>query len=167
VTSEQANKLEELVNGPSRKDEDREIVAIILGVLVVPIIVILPYREVQLPRPALIAMAVTLGFVCAKFSTEDYHKLLIVYAVYAPFSKVMAGDFDQIMTAFNLTNIFLLFMVGGWLAKGVVWNQSVYRRHPLDIPLALFMLISSLSLLRAGFYGIEPTTRELILQLKR
>jgi len=167
VTSEQANKLEELVNGPSRKDEDREIVAIILGVLVVPIIVILPYREVQLPRPALIAMAVTLGFVCAKFSTEEYHKLLIVYAVYAPFSKVMAGDFDQIMTAFNLTNIFLLFMVGGWLAKGVVWNQSVYRRHPLDIPLALFMLISSLSLLRAGFYGIEPTTRELILQLKR
>jgi len=154
----------------AEKKEDIEIIILVIAVLIVPVLVILPWREVNIPKPVLITMALALGFVCAKFAAEEFPKLIIVYAVYAPFSKVLAGDFDNVMTAFNLTNVFLVFMVGGWLARGMVHGKTVYRRRPLDIPLGLFMLLSSMSLLRAGFFGagfIEFSTKELVLQLKR
>jgi len=147
--------------------EDRSTLVLIVLAAMVPFAVILPYRDVHIPVPILWSAAAVLLLVCLKFAVEDYRKLLVLFAVYAPFQKELPGDFGGLMTALNFTNILLILLVVGWFSQSCLHGRRLVRRTPLDVPILLFVLLSSFSLVYGRIQTGDVRMGKVVMDLKR
>lgn len=111
----------------------------------------IPYREIIIPHMFLWILAMCLAMMCLKFSQENFNYLLIVFAVYAPFQKIMPGDFGGLLRAFNITNVILFFLFLGWISKGSLRDEGKIKFAKFDVLILLFMFVSTLSL-AYGYY---------------
>ncbi len=147
--------------------EERRVYLFMIGACLAFVALVAPYRSVHLPQVLLISLAALLALFCLKFAVEDYDKLLLLFAIYAPFQKVLAGDFGGLMDAFNLTNILGFFLIIGWLSRSFMNNEPIYKRTAIDFPLVFFIFLSSISVLRGELMLSAGDIFKPLFELKR
>ena len=127
---------------------------------------IAPYRSIHLPQTILFLLGVAFLLMCMKFSIEEYERLMLLFCVFAPFQKVLPGDFNEFLQGFNVTNIFAFFLLLGWAIQTLRFEKNFYRRRAIDIPLAVFCLLGVVSLFRRELYSGEQTMIDSLFYLK-
>ncbi|MFC1586770.1 O-antigen ligase family protein [Planctomycetota bacterium] len=161
--------IESGVLAPSTWYEDRtSLIYCLVGVAVLTVIYI-PYRDIHIPPVILQMSAMFIGLICIKFMLENYIYLLLMFVVYAPFQKVLPGDFGGVARAFNTTNLLGLFLFFGWIAQASLHGRRVLRMRKIDVVILSFMFVSTISLIR-GYYSFGAETargESLIFPLKR
>jgi len=75
---------------------------------------------------------------------------LYVMVAYLPFSKILVGDFGGIMTALNLTNLFIILLFVNWMNQAATEGRKPFEGHILHVPILLMTLWVILSFLRIG-----------------
>ncbi len=148
------------------QQDDWRVYALIVAFALSLTALVVPYRSVHLPLVILIVIAVIFVFACMKFSIEDYSRLMLLFCVFAPFQKILPGDFNGIIRGFNVTNIFFFFLVLGWAIQTLRLEKNFYRRRTIDIPLIMFCLLGLVSLFRRELYGGEQTMIDSIFVMK-
>jgi len=128
---------------------------------------IAPYRKIHLPPILMLCLFFTLSLMCFKFVLDDFRKILILFAVYAPFQKVLPGDLGGRITGLNMTNVLVLFILIGWLSQSRLRDMPLYKRRPVDIPLVVFCFLSSAALIRGGIMVGASSIGQLGFPLKR
>ncbi len=79
---------------------------------------------------------------------------LYVMVAYLPFSKVLVGDFGGIMTALNLTNLFIILLGVSWMNQAAAEGRKPFEGHILHVPIILLTIWVLLVFLRIGIlYG--------------
>lgn len=150
---------------PSKEDWP---IFIILGVALFAFTaVILPYRNIQIPRIAMFATGACLSLVLIPILMEWHHSVLLLLLTYLPFNKVLPGTFGRLAPAFNMTNILLLMTIAGWIMYSTKTEEPLMRRQKADVPLAVFMFLASLSLIRGFMLVGNQDPVEEIFSLKR
>ncbi len=123
-------------------------------------------KEVSLPQPAILAIAV-FGGVALLFSSLVHPEIaMYLLAAYIPFNRILPGDFGRSMTALNLTNILCAVAILGWLSRALQ-KGGLSNKSSLNFPILLFAFLGGLSLIRGSWeYGAWYILR-FIIPLKR
>ena len=101
--------------------------ALVMGYLVL--------SERELPRSFLLVGA-GVGFLILFMTGMQRTDIpLYVLVAYLPFSKMLAGDFGGVMTAFNLTNLLLVLVVMSWAANPGKEGRLKLEPHALHVPI--------------------------------
>ena len=148
---------------------ERYTVLLTIGITLGLTAIVIPYREVNIPPIIMLMGAMFVGLLCLKFALEDYTYLMLMFAIYAPFQKVLPGDFGSFLRTFNITNIMILLMMFGWFSQGITTGRKLLTVRWVDLFVFLFMFMSTIALIRGYYYyGIEMERGEhLIFPLKR
>lgn len=149
----------------AKKERNNYILAVVLTLFFLALVA--PYREVHIPSPLLAAGMLPFSLIALRLALEDFTKLLLIFVVYAPFQKVLPGDFGGFVKAFNFTNVLFIFMVFGWLYRASVRSEKIYTPRKLDLLVVVFLFLSTLSLVRGEIYAGRGEIGELIFPLKR
>jgi len=75
---------------------------------------------------------------------------IYVMAAYLPFSKILVGNFGGIMTALNLTNLFIILLFVNWMNQAAAERRKPFEGHILHAPILLMTFWVILSFLRIG-----------------
>lgn len=130
-------------------------------------LVITPYRDIIVPRMLLFAGGISLSLLLLPLVLQRHHIIILLLVTYLPFSKALPGTFGNLARTFNMTNVLLGLSIAGWLINSAMHHHKLTRRSALDLPLAAFMFLASLSLIR-GFmltHGRDPI--ETVFSMKR
>ena len=155
-----------LLRQPVQRGEEWRTYALVFAVALFLTGLIAPYRDVHLPQLLVFAVGVMFVLVCMKFSVEEHERLMLVFCVFAPFQKVLPGDFSGIIRGFNVTNVFFFFLLLGWAMQTLRFERRFYKRRSIDIPLAVFCLLGLVSLFRRELYSGEQTVLDSIFFMK-
>jgi len=148
------------------KTEPRAIIyALLIGAILFFAAIEMPYRPIHIPQPALIALGLCSTLLIVFLAFEHYVIAIILLVAYLPFSGILAGDFGGFLFAFNLTNILLIVTIVGWIARGSLRGESIYSPTAMDLPLLLFCLWYTISVLRGAYGG--NVDENVIILLKR
>jgi len=131
--------------------------------------VYIPYRTFNLHPIVFWSVGFSVGILSLYFSLSNFTLLLAMFTVFAPFQKVMPGDFGGMVRAFNLTNIFLIFMIFGWITQAQSKRTPFLRFHLVETIIALLVFISGFSFIQ-GYYSFGSASwknEHLIFPLKR
>ncbi|MFH1023642.1 MAG: O-antigen ligase family protein [Planctomycetota bacterium] len=159
-----------LPEGRKTEGATREVVFtffLVLGFALTLTGITVPYRGVHIPFPVMVALGFLFTGYCLRLALEDFHKIMLLFAVYIPFQKELAGDFGGLLRAFNMTNILILTMALGWFSQSFLEGRSVYKRRSADLPVFLFMFLGSISLIRSEITRVDLDFLELVFVLKR
>lgn len=124
--------------------------------------------NVELPASLLAVLIGGIGL--ALFASGLLHPEipLLALAAYAPFSKVLAGDFGGLMTAFNLTNLLMGVVLVGYVLRTIAQHRPLVERSPLNVPVVLFSALGAVSLIRGVLAGYgEAYAFMFLIPLKR
>ncbi len=113
-------------------------------------LMIYPYRDLYIPAPIIVFLGIVALFGLIFLAFSRLELVLIIFAVYIPFSREYAGDFGGILKAFNLTNFLMISILLGIVHRSSVRDERILIRTPIDIPLLLFIVFGCISLVRAG-----------------
>ena len=86
-----------LLRQPVQRSEEWRTYALVFAVALFLTGLIAPYRDVHLPQLLVFAIGVAFVLMCMKFSIEEYERLMLVFCVFAPFQKVLPGDFGGVV----------------------------------------------------------------------
>ncbi|MGE4157577.1 MAG: O-antigen ligase family protein [Planctomycetota bacterium] len=81
----------------------------------------------------------------------DIQQVLYLFAVYVSFQKVLPGDFGGRIPMFNLTNILIVLLIGGWLSRTFTRGETVVRFFAIDLLVIVYILILGSALIRSEF----------------
>lgn len=125
-----------------------------------------PYRSVHLPFGLMLTLGVIFCLICVKFSIEEYDRLMLLFCVFAPFQKVLPGDFGGFLQGFNVTNIFAFFLLLGWAVQTIRGQRRLYTRQAVDFPVLVFCFLGVISLFRRELYTGEQNILDSIFFMK-
>jgi len=92
---------------------------------------------------------------------------LYVLIAYLPFSRVLVGGFGAAATALNLTNILALLVLGAHAVRQMAQGKPLFQGAPLNRVIWLFVILSSVSLIGAGWTYGSWYLLQLLIPLKR
>ncbi len=144
------------VAAPSDRHEEPPpalIYALLIGAILFFVALEIPYRPIHIPQPALIASGLCATLLIVFLAFENYVIAIILLIAYLPFSGILTGDFGGFLFAFNLTNILLIIVIIGWIARGSLRGERIYSATALDFPLLLFCLWYVISVVRGAYDG--------------
>lgn len=124
-------------------------IAVVIPVLVMAYTLVPLTDHVNVPRFAVYGGALLVGLIAVRWALEEPLFLLLLITAYIPFQRQLAGDFEGLIPAFNYTNALLLLLVTAWVVRARNSSDSMVRYHQLDIPILLFVFVSSVALFRA------------------
>jgi hypothetical protein len=132
-------------------------------------IITYPYRDISIPTVVLatIGLLGLTGLMAASWLRPQYYWASIAFAMYIPFSGEYAGDFNRALIGFNLTNLMMVPILFQWLMQRSHLNEPLFRFHAPDLPILIFVLLSSLSVLRVGIDTGTDSFVEQFIRLKR
>ncbi|RKY25836.1 MAG: hypothetical protein DRP79_06045 [Planctomycetota bacterium] len=151
--------------GQARRDTWRTYVLVILFALFLTGL-IAPYRSVHLPMGLMLTLGVVFILICIKFSVEEYERLMLLFCVFAPFQKVLPGDFGGLIQGFNITNIFAFFLLLGWAIQTIRREKRFYVRRSIDVPVLIFCFLGIISLFRRELYTGEQSVLDSVFFMK-
>ncbi len=133
-------------------EEDRplsmHLILVMLGVIGVLGYVVL--SEAHIPSYVL-GLGCVLGGTALFFVSQVRPEItLYLLAAYLPFSKQLAGDFGGLMTALNLTNIFLVIVIWNWFVSAGSSRGSMFEPNRMHLPVVFMALWSFFSFMAAG-----------------
>ncbi|MBI4430614.1 MAG: O-antigen ligase family protein [Candidatus Omnitrophica bacterium] len=110
-------------------------------------------KEVYIPT-WIMAIGIAAGGIVL-FLRGISHPEMVTYVLvaYLPFSSELAGDFGGLATAFNLTNILLIFVILVWMTGRYAVDEPIWIKNSINPPLILFLLIGFIAVLRGSYYG--------------
>lgn len=109
-------------------------------------------KTITLSRPLLLFLGIIAVGAVFILAFADLRKLLLIFVLYLPFSRILLGDFGTEFWAFNLTNIFLVFIILSIAIEKLKSNISLVPKSSVSIPILLFCLFGVASFVRSGFY---------------
>ncbi|MHC4711773.1 MAG: O-antigen ligase family protein [Planctomycetota bacterium] len=130
--------------------------------------IIAPYRHIHLDQVFIAGIALIGGLWCLKLALEDVELLLFIFLLYIPFQKVLPGDFGGLAKAVNFTNVFLLLLVLGWLAR--IAAEKSWTSRPISligVMMVLFLGITSVSMAAAALRESGEMSYAIWADLKR
>jgi len=148
-----------------RRDNVRTYLLLIVFALFL-VALVAPYRSVHLPLVLMVALGLIFVLVCAKFSIEEYDRLMLMFCVFAPFQKVLPGGFSGIIQGFNITNIFAFFLIIGWAVQTLRHERRFYEPRAIDVPVLIFCLFGVVSLFRGEMFNAEKNAVDSIFLMK-
>jgi O-antigen ligase len=148
---------------------DRVFYSAIFGGVFAFFIITYPYREVYIPTIVLAAIGLfgmgLLTFLA--WSRPQEYWASIAFVIYIPFSGEYAGDFNEMLTGFNLTNIIMIPIFVQWVMQRSHMGEPLLRFHKADIPILMFCVLSSMSLFQVGISQGESNFISELVRLKR
>ncbi|MBI4355950.1 MAG: O-antigen ligase family protein [Candidatus Omnitrophica bacterium] len=136
-------------------------------IMAIGLFAVLIMREVALPSSV---MAVFGGLaLLGLFMVGVQQPELPLYALiaYLPFSRILVGDFGTYATAFNLTNILILWTLVAHAFRQAGRGQPLFQGTPLNRVILLFSALGTISLLIAGWSYGSWYAWEYLIPLKR
>ena len=137
----------------------------ILGI--VGFFAVLVMKEVSLPSWIIAAFGCVGLVMLLAIGMRSPEIPLYILIAYLPFSRVLVGDFGTEATAFNLTNLFIVWVLIGHLLHSMSKRQALFVRAPLNKWVWLFCLMGAASLVRSGWDYGSWYAEAFILPLKR
>jgi hypothetical protein len=125
-----------------------------------------PYRSIFLPPALMLALGAVFVLMCIKFSVEEYDRLMLLFCVFAPFQKILPGDFGGVIKGFNATNIFAFFLLLGWAVQTPRQERRFYEQRLIDGPILLFCFLGVISLFRGTLCNGEQDTLDSVFFMK-
>lgn len=110
-------------------------------------------KEVVIPSWIIAASALAGGIVLFTMGIHRPEVVTYVLVAYLPFSKVLVGGFGGLAMALNLTNLLMLFIFMVWMTGKFAHDEPLWLSSPLNVPVALFILMGFLSVMRGTYYG--------------
>lgn len=165
AVEEHQTELQELDDQLNKSDY--WLVYLMIGICLVCLSVVLPYRSIHLPRLALFGIGLALSMFLVPFVLERYEIIVLLFLTYMPFNRVVPGTFGRVMRTFNATNIFLGLSIIAYVVYSMMRHRKLYHRSKMDVALCFFMFFAALSFLR-GFLLIEGRNpADVLFALKR
>ena len=130
-------------------------------------LMIYPYNEIYVPAPIIVFLGITAFFGLMFLAFSRLELVLIIFAVYIPFSREYAGDFGGVLRAFNLTNFLMVSILFGTLHKSSVKGEPIFLHTPIDFPVLIFAIMGGISLVRSGLVMGSESHAEMIIPLKQ
>ena len=126
----------------------------ILFFVLISALVFILAKEISLPRAVTIPIAVIglFAFIYTSFA-KPYLSLLILTA-YAPFSRMITGQFGTQVVGLNLTNIMIITILVGWAFYASMNRQELFTRASISPWILAFCVWGFFAVLRAKLvYG--------------
>lgn len=92
---------------------------------------------------------------------------LIALVAYAPFSRILVGDFGTMATALNLTNVLIFITFAAWVTQSMRIKDRFFSESTLNLPITLFCFWGIFSLLMASQKYGSGYAGAFIIPLKR
>jgi O-antigen ligase len=130
----------------SRHQKQRLFLAI--GLVALLTLVLTPYRGVYLPKMVVLigGIGAILTLLAVSVRRVDFAVMLLVG--YIPFSRILVGDFDGLFIGLNAFNILFLVVLWGLVNRQL--RDAGLFFTTLDFPLLLYMLLTTIALIRGG-----------------
>ena len=113
---------------------------------------LLSMHTITLSRPLLITIGIIGIVVISILALTDLYKLLLIFVLYLPFSKILPGDFGTGTWALNLTNIFLLLILLSLGIEKLKSGLNFIPKSSITIPVIIFCFFGTISFIKGGFY---------------
>jgi O-antigen ligase len=104
----------------------------------------------SIPTAILLPLAAVVLAALLMNSLRDPTVSLLALAAYIPFSRVYPGHFGGSVTALNLTNVLMGIGLVAWLGAARQRGAPMVPRAPLNLPVALFAILSIVAFVRGG-----------------
>ena len=130
-------------------------------------LMVYPYRDISIPAPVIVFLGILAFFGLIFLALTQLELVLVIFAVYIPFSREYAGDFGGVLRAFNLTNFLMVAILLGVLHQSSIKGERAFMRTPIDIPVLMFATMGGISLIRAGMAIRPESYLDIIIPLKQ
>ncbi len=152
-----------------RPPSERVFYSVIFGGIFAIFIITYPYRDISIPTLVLatIGLVGMAGLMAASWLRPQYYWASIAFSMYIPFSGEYAGDFNRLLMGMNLTNLMMVPILFQWLMQRSQLNEPLLRFHAPDLPVLIFVILSSMSVLRVGIDTGTDSFLEQFIRLKR
>lgn len=111
-------------------------------------------KEISLPSLVVAACGACglLGLLMVGLQSPEVPFYVLV--AYIPFSRLLVGDFGTQATAFNMTNMLMLWVLLAHVSRRLAQGQPLFQGTPLNRAILLFSFLGAAALLRASWaYG--------------
>ena len=140
----------------------------ILILLIIGTLGLVVFKNISLPRELILPIAIlgALGLTLVSFLKPEFS--LLILAGYAPFSKVIVGQFGSGIVGFNLTNIIMIILIVGWIVKVAMNRQELLSHSSLNWMILAFFTWGILAIVRASAtYGAQYPLDSIFILFKR
>jgi len=119
--------------------------------------------SIGFPIPAVAVVYAGLFFLFLKgIKYPEY--IVLAFAVFIPFSKVMPVNISTCVNTLNLLDMLLVF---GYFFHCYFTNKNLYQYNPLDLLLFIFWVIGLIQVIRSDLYFGGKGGIDLIIEYKR
>ncbi len=115
----------------------------------ISVLVFILAKEISLPRVVTIPIAVIGVFAFIYTSFAKPHISLLILTAYAPFSRVITGQFGTQIVGLNLTNIMIIFIFIGWAFYASMNERELFTRASISPWILAFCVWGLFAVLRA------------------
>ena len=110
-------------------------------------------KDIIVPSWIITVLILTGGIILFGLGINRPQIVTYVLVAYLPFSKVLPGDFGGAALALNLTNLLMIFILLVWMTGKYSENEPLWVASPLNVPILLFTIMASVSIVRGSYYG--------------
>lgn len=148
---------------------DKLFYSVIFGGVFLFFIITYPYRDISIPSLGLAmgGLLGMLGLMSISWAKPQDYWASIVFCIYIPFSGQYPGDFNNLLMGVNMTNLLLIPVILQWAMQRGHLNEPLFRFHAVDLPILLFCVLSSVSVLRVGIQEGSADFVDQFIRLKR
>jgi len=111
---------------------------------------VLVMKEVSLPSEVILGFGALGLLALLVVGIQSPEIPLYVLITYLPFSRMLVGDFGTQATAFNLTNILIVWVLIAHVLRRMAQGQRLFQTTPLNRAILVFCILGAASLLKAG-----------------
>ncbi len=134
--------------------------------LAVAFLAFIVIKDVNIPKVVIAALTVVSGITLLVQGMKKPEIVTYALVAYLPFSKKLAGDFGGLATAFNFTNILLIFIIYVWMTSKHEPGERKWLPTSLNIPIYIFTLMGIVSVFR-GTYADGGQIHHALIEYKR
>lgn len=137
-----------------------------ITLFLVGVFTVIVHKNVSLPSMVIIpvGLLVILSLFVITFFNPFIPFLMLV--AYVPFCRILVGDFGTGATALNFTNILIVIILFGWIARALT-GKRFFKHVALNIPIFILCLFAVISLLQGAFQYAGGYAEHFVIPLKR
>lgn len=127
--------------------------AYLLMSLVVCFFAFIMIKEVTIPKMLIVLMSVVAALYLLGRGMSNPEIVTYALVAYLPFSRQFAGDFGGLATAFNFTNVLMVFIMFVWITGKYSDGEPLWVSTSLNVWIFVFMGLGLISVFRGSYFG--------------
>jgi hypothetical protein len=156
---------EEDDTGLLEKQHQKQRLLMVSVVVVFFSLLLFPRNGVELPHFIILTLGVLGSFILFIISMRRVDLIVILMIGYIPFSKLLVGGYNGLFIGLNAFNILFLFILWGLLTQ--LQRKEGHFFTILDLPLLIYCVLTSISLVKGGYFLGQDFMVILFTNLKR